>query len=363
MPITVTCTCGKQYQVANEHAGKSFTCKACKTTGTVPVGAEQSTTPNERHSRSSNLASPSTNYHNNEKAEAPAAAPEHDTKPCPSCAETIKAGAKKCRFCGEILDGPPALPKPSTGFSGTAGKGERGSLPPELPGNRDAVERNGALLTFHTPYEVAYKTVLSAIEQARLAGNSGTTITHNSPRDGLIAATADATKLKNKVLLWALFYTEKGVTKCRIAMTGMYFTGDLASQKSRLLDRIVAESEELPVYKGAQGVLPPRIHEHLGVDLAPLSGKISFAAALSLALFAITLFMPLIGWPIWLFAIVTSFRTVAKVEGEIAEIPTPVNGLEALGQAKVWCYASSGAFVLSIVLYMILINALVSLAS
>ena len=36
MPITVTCTCGKQYQVANEHAGKSFTCKACNSRGRVP---------------------------------------------------------------------------------------------------------------------------------------------------------------------------------------------------------------------------------------------------------------------------------------------------------------------------------------
>jgi hypothetical protein len=363
MLITVTCTCGKQYQVANEHAGKSFTCKACKTTGTVPVGSEQGTTPNERHSRSSSLNSPSTNDHNNEKAEAPAAAPEHDTKPCPSCAETIKAAARKCRFCGEILDGSPPLTKPSTGFSGPSSKGVQGLLPPELPGNRDAVERNGVLLTFHTSYEVAYKTVLTAIEQTRLAGNTGTTITHNSPREGLIAATADSTKLKNKVLLWAIFYTEKGLTKCRIAMTGMYLTGDLASQNTRLLDRIVAQGEELPVFRGAQGVLPPRIHEHPGIDLAPLSGKISFAAALSLALFAVNLFIPLIGWPLWLFVIVASFRTVAKVESEIADIPIPVNGIEALGQAKVWCYASSGAFVLSIVLYIVILDALVSLAS
>lgn len=44
MPITVTCTCGKQYQVANEHAGKSFTCKACNLIGIVPPVALPNTT-------------------------------------------------------------------------------------------------------------------------------------------------------------------------------------------------------------------------------------------------------------------------------------------------------------------------------
>ena len=338
MPITVTCTCGKQYQVANEHGGKSFTCKACKTTGTVPVGTEQSTTPNERHSRSSSLDSPSTNKHNREKAQSPASAPETDSKPCPCCAETIKAGAKKCRFCGEILDGPPALPKPSASFSGSSSSGERGSLPPEFPGNRDAVERNGALLTFHTSYEVAYKTVLTVIEQARLIGNAATAITHNNPREGVIAATVDTKNYRNRLLAWAVFYSDKGTIKCLITLAGQHGTGDHGLQTARLIDRIQTEGEDLPLTRGPQGLLPPRLPEHPGIDLSPLSRKIFFWT-----IFSFWIFSPAcIGW----------FLHISKIEHELSGISVPITGIEPLAKAKVWCYVS---FVIDVLLVFVIV--------
>lgn len=42
--VEVVCQCGKRYKVAAEHAGRTFTCKACNTAGTIPI--DRSTGPN-----------------------------------------------------------------------------------------------------------------------------------------------------------------------------------------------------------------------------------------------------------------------------------------------------------------------------
>jgi len=106
MPITVTCTCGKQYQVANEHAGKSFTCKACKATGMVP--ADEAPSRNQKATPLKSTAPPpaipplpQAQHAGAAKGATPPAT--DDTRQCPSCAETIKTASQKCRFCGEDL--------------------------------------------------------------------------------------------------------------------------------------------------------------------------------------------------------------------------------------------------------------------
>ena len=102
MPITVTCTCGKQYQVANEHAGKSFTCKACNTSGTVPPGALPNTTSLNPLPKRLPVPNPESSSSLDSLGAIPPTT--DDTRTCPACAESVKAAATKCRYCGCIFD-------------------------------------------------------------------------------------------------------------------------------------------------------------------------------------------------------------------------------------------------------------------
>ena len=102
MPITVTCTCGKQYQVANEHAGKSFTCKSCNSSVTVHPDPLPNTTSLNPLPRRALV----TNSESSRRLDFRGAIPPttDDTRTCPACAESVKAAATKCRYCGCIFN-------------------------------------------------------------------------------------------------------------------------------------------------------------------------------------------------------------------------------------------------------------------
>lgn len=78
MNYQVTCVCGHVFTVTAEQAGKHTACPACHR-ALIPVVSQPANTP--------------------------AAAQADPTKRCPACGEVILAIARKCKHCGEYLDG------------------------------------------------------------------------------------------------------------------------------------------------------------------------------------------------------------------------------------------------------------------
>ncbi len=80
MAIRVECpSCGKGIKAPSKYAGKSAKCPGCGGKISIPQTVPPSLPPNQE-------ARPS-------------------TVPCPFCSELIQASARKCRHCGEFLDG------------------------------------------------------------------------------------------------------------------------------------------------------------------------------------------------------------------------------------------------------------------
>lgn len=151
MSFVVSCTCGKQFRVADESRGKRSKCKGCGTTLLLEPDADSAPAPpppapapaysmgggdegddpfaNIDWDAAAKMEQSATPRQGNPPPlrmgggppPPPQAAPAANKRPCPSCGSMISAFAIKCEFCGAGLT------------AGAAAAGGRGAGKPMKP--------------------------------------------------------------------------------------------------------------------------------------------------------------------------------------------------------------------------------------
>ncbi len=125
MAISVTCdSCGKTLRAKDSAAGRQTKCPECGYQLVIPsppqdvYDAEEDAYP-EYHDEPAGEGWSSSSYGSGTRGSADA------TRQCPVCAETIKAVAVKCRYCGEIFDPAMKRRQKSSGSGDLATPGSR----------------------------------------------------------------------------------------------------------------------------------------------------------------------------------------------------------------------------------------------
>lgn len=311
-PIVVTCQCGKRFSVAAEHAGRTFTCKTCKATGIVGVSYTNQATHDDQTSAPAGFTT---------LPEAADAAPvvqaSEETKLCPACAEKIRLAAKKCRFCGEVLDTASSIATKDTELKASPrAKQDRARH------NQPPVERHGQRLTFHTSYEDAYRLVLKHLQTPGRTTSQCPEIAHNSPKEGLIISIAPAKERGFSLTkhTYAVFYYDKSATHCFIAGHGV--TG----RELDIIGRIESEAHELPLASEANDRLPPRLLDHPGIDISP-SLQHTLKTVIGISLVSLIDWPLLFGFLLFNIAIMTSAWLLLR---QFGGAPFPVRGMYKL---------------------------------
>ena len=122
MAIRVTCdTCGKVLLAKDENAGKKAKCPDC---GSILVVPAQEILDAEVDDQ----------YHFNSASSEDEGDAAEARRPCPACGEEIMKDARKCRFCGEVLD--PSLKRKSGSKKRSSSRSGGGSGPTADLGKR-----------------------------------------------------------------------------------------------------------------------------------------------------------------------------------------------------------------------------------
>ena len=135
-------------------------------------------------------------------------------KPCPFCGESVLATAKKCKHCGEFLDGSKSFSNPAAPLAQMVKEGR---------------------FAFACPYDQAYTIVERAMTESEVK------IRERTPEKGLLKGNCAYGINVFGITVTAIFYSDAGVTQAEVSanLTDAFDTFGVCKKKvAQISDRI-----------------------------------------------------------------------------------------------------------------------------